>query len=256
MSSNKDGSGVRTTSTSLGIVEYLRRKPEGGRVEEVADEFNISTSTAHRHLQTLHQENYLVNDGGFYRLGMKFLSIGAEVQRRVPGYEEIVKQVKMLAEETGERVQFIVPDNGERVFLVTESGQHGVQADARVGKRGPMHCSAAGKVILSELPVSKVEKIIEQHGLQEVTENSITTREELYEELETIREKGYGVNEEESTIGLRAVAAAVTGPRNELIGALSISGPTQRIKGNRFSDELPDTVRGYAHELELNIEYS
>lgn len=256
MDSSKDGSGVRTTNTSLRIVEFLRGNPGGARVDEVAEVFNTSTSTAHRHLQTLHQAGYLVNEGGFYRLGLKFLTVGSDVQRWVPGYEEIVKQVKMLAEETGERVQFIVPDNGERVFLVTESGQHGVRADARVGKRGPMHCSAAGKVILSELPENQVENVINQHGLPEVTGNSITTREELDEELAAIRENGYGVNEEESTIGLRAVAAAVMGPRNELIGALSISGPTQRIKGTRFANELPDIVRGYAHELELNIEYS
>ena len=249
------GSGVKTTETSLQIIEVLM---ETGsiRIEELADRLDIAPSTAHRHLQTLRRFGYVVESSGDYRLGLQFLTVGGHVRASRNAYDLAHDAVVELTEQTKERVQFLVEEQGQRVYLYTETGENAVRANAKIGRRGPLHCSAAGKAILAKLPVPRVESIIEEHGLPRVTENTITDPDVLFEELEAIREVGYAFNREESTLGLHAVAAPVTEIGDGVIGALSVSGPAHRLDGKRFTEEIPDLVRGVAQELDLNIKYS
>lgn len=246
---------VRTTETSLQIIEALMDLEEA-RIEDVAEYLDIASSTAHRHLQTLQKYGYVVNEGGLYHLGMQFLSVGGYIRNSKSAFDLAKDAVYELAEQTKERVQFEVVEQGERVFLFTTTGENAVRADAKIGKRGPLHCSAAGKALLAELPEPRVHQIIKTEGLPQITENTITDTEELLAELETIRERGIAFNREESTIGFHAVASSVTEPDGNLLGAMSVAGPAHRLNGDRFTEEIPDLVRGVAQELELNIKYS
>lgn len=246
---------VRTTETSLRIVEALLEMEEA-RFEDVADYLDIAPSTAHRHLQTLQEFGYVVNEAGLYKLGLQFLTIGGQIRANKPAFELAKDTVHDLAEQTKERVQFEVQEQGERVFLFTTIGEHAVQADAKIGRRGPLHCSAAGKALLAELPESRIREIIDSQGLPEITENTITDLDELLAELETVREEGIAFNREESTIGLNAVASSVVEPDGNVLGALSVSGPAHRLNEERLTEEVPNLVRGAAQELELNVKYS
>lgn len=255
MSSNELSGEVQTTETSLQIVEELL---DAGPLplNEIADLVDISPSTAHRHLQTLRKRGYIINEGGQYKLGLQFLTVGGRVRNSRSSYSLAKDAVHELAERTQERVQFEVEEQGERVFLFTQAGDQAVRANAKIGRRGPLHCSAAGKALLAGLPDSRVQEIIRSQGLPQITENTITDPDELMEELETIRNNGIAFNYEESTVGLHAVAASITKPNREVLGALSVSGPSYRLKDERLTEEIPDLVRGVAQEVELNIKYS
>jgi DNA-binding IclR family transcriptional regulator len=246
---------VRTTETSLAVVEALSRLDEA-RVEEITEEVDVAASTVHRHLQTLRAHGYVVKESDFYRLGLQFLTVGGYVRDRRPEYDLAKETCESLAEETDERAQFEVEERGERVFLHTAVGDRAVRANGTIGRRGPLHCSAAGKAMLASFPDDYVAEIIERRGLEAVTENTVTDRDALFDELETVREEGIAFNREESTMGLHAVASVVRMPSGETLGALSVSGPAHRMEGAAFTETLPNTVRGAAQELELNIEYS
>jgi DNA-binding IclR family transcriptional regulator len=119
-----------------------------------------------------------------------------------------------------------------------------------------LHSVAAGKSILAHMSEEDVWQIIEDRGLPKITENTITDSETLFEELEMIREQGYSVNDQENLDGLKAIGAPILGADGQVIGALSVSGPTHRMKGEYFESELPDLLLGVVNELELNIAYS
>jgi len=87
-----------------------------------------------------------------------FLTVGGYAQRNWDAYPSIKSTVDDLATDTGERTQFIVNENGERVYLYTSVGQSAVETGAQNGKRGPLHCSAAGKAILAAYPKSAFTK--------------------------------------------------------------------------------------------------
>jgi DNA-binding IclR family transcriptional regulator len=130
-----------------------------------------------------------------------------------------------------------------------------VKADSYPGKRVPVHASAAGLAILSKLSTDRVEAIIARHGLEALTSETITDRDDLFDELDRIRERGYSVNDQGTIEGLRAVGAPVTDADGEVIGGLSISGPINRMRGERFEEEFPSLLLGATNELELNIAY-
>lgn len=245
----------KTTETSIRIVEALMDL-SGATIDELSEELELAPSTVHRHLVTLREHNFVVAETGQYRVGLQFLTIGGYAQRQVTAFPMIKEKVDELAEETGERVQFIVEEQGERVYLYTETGHRSVHTGAYIGKRGELHTSAAGKAIMAALPTDRVEEIIERRGLSAQTERSIGNRDELFEELETVRRQGYALNLEETTKGVHAVGAAVTDPEGVPIGALSVSGPANRFDEAALRGKLVDQLLGLVNELELHIEHA
>jgi len=246
---------AKTTETSFAVVEAIRAL-DGATIEELSEQLELAPSTVHRHLTTLRKHSYVTRDGNEYHVGLQFLTLGGYAQRRVTAYPIIKEKVDALADETGERAQFIVEEHGWRVYLYTEVGQSSVQTGAHVGKRGVLHTSAAGKAILATLERERVEEIVELRGLSAPGENSTTDREALFEELERVRDRGYAFNRQETTAGVHAVGAPVTDGSGAVVGALSVSGPANRLTGEAFTDELPERILGAVNELELHIEHS
>ncbi len=246
---------VGSTETLLSILEALEASG-GARVSDLADEIGMADSTVHSHLSTLKANGYVVKEGDIYQLGGRFLRFGEYVRNRRTAYEMAKPKVKMLAEETGERCQFIVEEHGRGVYLHRETGSQAVLTDSGLGKRIYLHATAAGQALLAALPDHRVEAIIEQWGLPELTENTITDSDELCEELTAVRERGYAINMEENTEGLHAIGVTIQGSNGEVIGAISVSGPSHRMKGDLFEQDIPDLLLGTANELELNIRYS
>lgn len=247
---------LQTVQNTLNVIDALREL-DGAGVSELASYLDMAPSTAHSYLSTLEDEEYLIKEGDIYYIGMQFLHVGGYARRRKRAYELAIDLVETLAKQTEERAQFTIEEHGQEVFLHTSSGERGVRLDARIGKRSRhLHCSATGKALLANLPRDRVETILDRTGLPTLTEKTITCKDELWDELERIREQGYSLNREEEIERMRAVGAPVLGPDDQVIGALSVSGPTKRMKGKRFNKELPNLIMGAANELELNITYS
>ena len=246
---------LATVERAIAVVEAVESL-DGAGVSDVAAHLDLPPSTAHGYLSTLERNRFLVKEGGTYHIGMRFLHLGGYASERKPAYRFAKRKVKELAAETGERTQFIVEEHGRGTYLYTETGDSAVQIDARIGKENYLHASAAGKAILASLPRDRVDEIVEAWGLPRVTENTITDRAELDAELEAVRERGYGFNEDESVVGLCAVGVPVTGDDGEVLGALSVSAPSNRMQGEYFTEEVPRLLLGAANEVELNITYA
>lgn len=253
---DQDGLRLTTIEKAFQIIETIMQM-DGARVTPLAKRLELAPSTVHNHLRTLTHLEYLVKEGDEYHVGLQFLDLGGYASQRRPGMRFIKDKAAELADETGERVQFIAEEYGYGIYLTTMTGENAVQVDARVGKRTHLHASAAGKTILANLPPERLDAYLDTHDLPQLTENTITTQDELREELSTIKETGVGFNREESIEGLHAIGAVIKDRENDgVLGAMSISGPTNRLKGDRFKEELPQLLLGTTNELELKIEFS
>lgn len=241
---------LKTTETTLEVIEALEAL-DGARVSELAEELEMAASTVHAHLATLENHEYVAKEGDEYHLGLEFLSLGNYVGYRKPAYETAEAYTEQLAEETECRAVFMVEEHGWGVYMFTFSGQHAVWTYSTVGKKVPLHVTAAGKAILSKLPDSDVEAIIERHGLTVETENSITDPDELFDQLEEIRDRGYSFNNQEQLDGVKAVGAPVTDAHDRVIGSFSVASPANRLDDTEFEEELPSTLLGIANEFEL-----
>lgn len=245
------GQGVQTVYTVFGVIEVLNRDG-GATAQTVADELDISISNAYDHLATLRELDYIVKEGDQFRLGLKFLKHGVRSKRELGLADLAEVALETLAAETGEIAWFVVEEHGQAVYVDKAMGENAVQPYGRLGKRVDLHDIAAGKAILAELSKPRVYEIVDEHGLPRHTENTITDLDQLFDELETVQERGYAVNKNETMHGFRAIASPVA-PEGDLQGAIVVSGPKARFEGDRFREELPRIVSRVANELELEF---
>lgn len=246
---------VQASETTFSILETLN-EAEGMRLTDLADELDMAKSTVHRYLQTLLARKYVVKEDEVYYLGLRFLDFGENVRNRKEGYRMCKTKVAELADETQERAQFIVEEHGDAVYVHREAGSHAVHTDPGIGKRTHLYATSAGKAIMAEWPDERVDAYLDTHGLPGLTSHTITDPETLREELDSIRERGYGVNSQENISGLRAIGVAVLADPGDVLGALSVSGPMHRMSGEWFENDLPDLLMGIANEIELNLQHS
>lgn len=246
---------VKSVETSLRIIDILMEE-EGARVIELASELGLNKGTVHTHLSTLRENEYVIKEGDTYRLTLKFLDLGEFVRDRIEYYDVVREEVESLAAESGEVAQFATEEHGKAVYIYKAIGDEGVQTASRTGMREYLHCLSLGKAILSVLPRERVDEIIDRHGLPQITENTITDRDELMDELDEIREQGYSTDRGEKIQGLRCVGAPVVSNDGTVIGAISITGPRSRIKGDRWHEELPNMVTRAANVIEINSQFS
>jgi len=255
MADNKAEIKVKTAETTLKILEELKDQ-NGATVTELTDEFPLSQSSIHNYLSTLLEKGYVVREGNEYRIGLRFLEFGGQARYREQLYRIAKDEITELAEETGELANLLVEENGRGIYLHREKGEQAVQTDSYTGHRVHLHNTALGKAVLANLPRERVDEIIDQHGLPATTEQTITDRDELYKELEHIREAGVAFDDEARLNGLRCVAVPILNNDDEVEGAISLSGPTSRFQGEYFRSEIPAKLDDAANVIELNITYT
>ncbi len=246
---------VKTARTTFRILEALKRY-DGATLAELTDEFDRSKSSVHSYLHTLEREGYVTKEGNTYRLGLKLLDLGGHAQHSEGLYDVAKDEVTALAEGTGELANLLVEEHGKGVYLHRAHGEDAVRTDSYTGQQVFLHNTALGNAILAHLPAERVHGILDRHGMPAPTENTITDRDALFDELEHVREQGYALDDEARVKGLRCVAVPVINNDGGVEGAISVSGPTSRFRGERFREELPEKLRRVANIIELNITYT
>lgn len=245
---------VRGVDPTFEIIEALREMDRASP-EEIAAAIDFPESVTTAYLDRLEKLAYVVEQGGAYRNGLKFLDLGERVKYNTGIFDIVAEEVDKLAAESGELALFSVIEHGQNVLLYKAHGEEAIQTTHEIGLREPMHCSGLGKAILAELPDERVRRIVDRHGLPTFTEHTISDRETLFEALEETRQRGYALDMEEAKPGLRCVAASVVSENSPLHGAVSVAAPKSRMQGERFESEVPEMVRSAANVIELNSIY-
>ena len=246
---------VKAIETTFTILEALQEYDEAG-VSELAAEVDLPRSTVFNHLKTLEEKEYVVNDDGSYRIGCRFLKLGTRARSLHRIYDIAKEEVDRVARETGEISALLVEEHGWGMFLHRAEGEQAIHIDSFTGQRIYLHGAALGKAILASLPRERVDAIIDRRGLPALTDNTITTRDALYRELDEVSDSGVALDDQERLTGLRSVAVPITGMDGTVLGAVSIAGPTSRIQDHRFTDEFPAKLRETAKVIELDLKYS
>lgn len=249
---------VKSAGRTMRIVRTVYRL-DGARVGAIADEMSLPKSTVHNYLKTLEQNEYLVNEDGVYRVGLRFLELGERSRSKLEVYEVAKPELKELATITGELVSLVVEEHGRGVYVYRAKGNKATEfhtyVSSHVGERMYLHSSAPGKAILANMDEETRESVLERHGMPSLTEQTIQDRDSLFQELQDIQDEGIAYDYEEQLSGLWSVALPVM-KNDELLGAISISGPASRLTNERFEDELPELLQETANVVGINITFS
>jgi IclR family acetate operon transcriptional repressor len=228
---SRAGSEVRAVQRTIALLEALSGSGSGASLGALALAAGLSQATTLRYLSTLVGTGVVDRDpvDGTYRLGLGFLllwerAVGDLDPRQVAG-----PYMEALRDAHGETVVLGAFARDRLVLIDAREGLHTIKMGARIGQEIPLHSNGVGKAILANLDVEKRRALLEGYDLARVTENTIVDPGALERELALIRERGYAIDDEESTIGLRCVAVPIFDRQGEPAFAVAVSAPTPNL---------------------------
>lgn len=199
---------------------------------QISKQLSLPKSTVSNLIKTLEQVGYIVKGAGDqgYRLGYKILGLSYALRSSIPVVQYALPFLEDIQLKTGEIVYLTTHIEGRSLYLEGVYPSRRMEKYSISGKTLPMHCTGGGKAVLAFLPQNEVEQIIEQWGLPAVTENTITNPDSLFKHLEVIRERGYALDLEEESPGVKCIAKAIRNSDGYATGAISISGTTMSMR--------------------------
>ncbi|MGQ0848402.1 MAG: IclR family transcriptional regulator [Actinomycetota bacterium] len=201
-------------------------------VSELARHLGLSSSTVHRLLTTLESEHLIEQDEatGKYGLGLAVFDIAAAA---APGYDlsnALLAPMTILRNRTGETVHVAVLDGRQVVYIERLDSPHTLRYFLeQIGRRNWAHCTSTGKVLLSYLPETVLDRLLDGWELPALTPHTITDRELLKKELAEARDLGYAQNNGESEPETMSIGAPIRDSAGRVIAAMSVAGPAGRM---------------------------
>jgi len=209
----------------------------------LASRLKLAKSTVHRLAATLTAARFLEQNGetGKYRLGLALFELGALVRARMDVADAARQKLRELLETTGETVQLGIIDHQSVLYIYEMESRRAIRMAAAVGARAPLHCTAVGKVLLASQPEDYVKQVLEL-GLKAYTPKTITKNEALLEALAEVQQHDYATDDEESETGLRAIASPVRNHTGQVIAAVGLAAPVQRMNKQVMKTCVPSVI--------------
>lgn len=241
----KENDSVQSIERAFQILELMRACDDALGVNEIASQLGLSTTTTHRLLQTLISVRAVAQNPRtrLYDLNPHMLLFGKAVLNRfnfLSSIHPILGELSKKAEETV--FMGILDDQFDLVYIdQVDTLDHPLRMTPQIGLRQPAHCTSLGKVLLANLPGERQAIFLGRENYPKRTEFTITTAQELQLELENIRKVGFALDQEETENGICCVAAPIRNSR-EIIAAVSISGPSSRMRSKGLDTSLSEAV--------------
>ena len=182
------------------VIEFLAASNEPVSLRTMARELHISAATAFRALNGLKEIGYVrkLPQDSKYQLTLKIAWVSAQVLENVQLRQIAHPFLQRLTSVTNETTHLAVLEDTEFVYIDKVDNTQAMRMRSRVGQRGKLHCTAAGKSMLAFLPEAETASILKRLKFQPVTENTITDPIKFKEHLAMIRCLGYAVDDEEN----------------------------------------------------------
>ncbi|MBZ5527647.1 MAG: IclR family transcriptional regulator [Acidobacteriia bacterium] len=245
----------KSLQKAIRILLHMGQNGPELRISEIAASLRLNKTTVYRLLGAMEKFDLIQRDpeGEKYRLGLKLHDLGTKALKARTLQSEARRFLADLARVSNEAVSLAVPGSSG-VVCVERFDSPGARITVRtpVGSLFPAHCTAAGKAVLAYLSEQDVSEIVQRNGMQRYTAGTHARIEELKNDLRRVRQRGYALDEQELERGLNGVAAPIILQDAHVVGAVGISGPTQRFQGRELGEKI-DLVRETARKIAANL---
>ncbi|MFE9959307.1 IclR family transcriptional regulator [Micromonospora sp. NPDC005299] len=259
MSEPADGNRYTTSGLgrALAVIDLLAEgSPEMIGVSTVARELNLPKAVAHRILKELTANQFVTFDEGTrrYRLGPGALAVGLAALRAIDVQAITNRHMRRLVDATGETATLSMRQGWIRVYTDQVLSPHEIRMSVTLGSRHSLSAGSSSKAILAALSDAEVEEYLTTHELTPVTPATITSVEQLRDDLRSVRRQGYAVSRGERQPGAASVAAPIRLASGEVYGSLSLCGPADRFSP-RLLAEYGDLVADAARQVSAELGY-
>lgn len=242
---------VKSLFKALKVLEcFTEEKPELG-VTEISETMGIFKSNVFNILSTFEAAGYIVKnqENNKYRLGLKILELAYVVNSNIDFRKSLLPYLQEISQHANEVVYLGIPHGDEVVYLDMVLPRNTIPPKWIMGENAPLYSTAIGKAMLAYFPDHKVKQIIDKE-LVKITENTITDKAMLYEEIEKTRQRGYAIDNMENEYGIKCIGKAILDRKGQVIAGISISGPSLRFTDDkiRFFNTLLNKYIGQVSE--------
>jgi DNA-binding IclR family transcriptional regulator len=220
-------------------------------LSEIAARLDLAPSTTHGIVRSLVEHGMVVQERGSsrYQLGPAVLRLGNVYLDTLELRSRAIPWAEDLARRTGLAVRTAVLLIDDVVIIHHEPRPDGSRQMPEVGIVIPAHASALGKAMLAFLPDDE-DRVLASGALRSMTGETITSPDQLREQLAAIRSTGVAVEQDEAVIGESSLASPVFDSYGEAVGAIGVVLPSGgAVMGHEASDLVRDTARAVSREL-------
>ncbi len=248
---------VQSLERALSIIEQMAQAGRPINISELSEKVNLKISTVHRLLNTLVERGYVEQnrENNRYQLGLKLLEIANSIFTYADLRTMCRPFLAELVKKCNETANLAILDHSEIVYIdqIESHNYIIVKMFAQVGNRGPVHCTASGKILLAYLSETEQDQILSAIDLKPFTGNTITQASELKKELNQAKKQGYALDWGEMEEYVRCIAAPIFNYENKAVASIGISGPENRITTNYVNDTLAGIVKDIAAKASIRI---
>jgi IclR family acetate operon transcriptional repressor len=233
-------SSVQVLDRSLKLLELVA-EADGAALTDLVEQSGMAPSTVHRLLTSLAGHGMVSHDAetGAWTIGVKAFEIGTAYLRFRRLGTISRPFLKRLMEQCGETANIAIEEEGDVVFISQVESHAPMRAFFRPGRRGPIHASGIGKAILSTWEDGRIEALLKGRSLEHFTDKTRDTLPALLKDVADIRKRGWSIDDEEHTLGMRCVAAPIFDEYGEAVAGISVSGPAVRLPDEKISSVGP-----------------
>jgi len=256
---NGEGLAGRTQSVTraLRILKCFSDETPVLRVGDVSTKLGLTPSLVSRLLATLEHEGMVERDleTGFYRLGRAIFTLASVSLNTNRLRVEALTEMQEVENRLGLGVNMAVLDGDTIFYLAHVDGPKAPRPYTLIGRRNPLHATGMGKLLLAFLPDAERTAYVEQLPLPAYTNRTITDRQRLREELDTIRGQGWAVELEELALGRGCVAGPIRDKNGRVVAAISISGPISTLDWEVRRADLISVIIEVADRISMRMGY-
>ena len=223
------------------LLEVIAQKDQYFSLQSLVEELGLPKPTLHRMLQQLDSAGMIQRDGDgrHYSTGLRLRRIAENLllNNTVHGARHTV--LRTLVSEVGESCNITSCASSEVLYLDRVETPAPLRVYLHPGSRVPLHCSASGKLFLTQMTPSQRKRLLVPGTLEKYTDKTITDADALETELRRAARDGYALDDEEFLPGLTCIAMLVPVPSGKSNLGVAIQAPTIRLQGKRIESCLP-----------------
>jgi DNA-binding IclR family transcriptional regulator len=246
---------LSSVTTAVRLLKMFTEDEAEIGVTSLAKRLGVAKSTVYRLASTLVAEGMLEQNPETerYRLGIALFGLGALVRQRMNLSNEARPYIFDLRDATNETVHLAVLDRAEILYVYDLESTQAIRMSANLGARKPALCTAEGLAILAFQPDPLVDKLLSE-GFRKRTPKTDTDAATLRARLADVRKHGFAREDEQSELGMRSIAAPVRDSTGQVIGAVGMAGPLQRLSDETLT-KLAPLVVNTANAISLRLGY-
>lgn len=237
---------TRSLTRALKIMETLEESGKPLGVTEIARRIGVHKSSVYRLVRTMVEFDFLEQhtDSAAYWLGAKLSLLGDMASLHLELPKRVRPHVERLAQLTRETANFVKLQGYRCLYLVSIPTDQSIGMIARpYGATDGIHCTAVGKAILAFVDPARAENLLGRVPFVRRTAQTLTTPDQVLQELPTVRANGYAVDDQENEEHVRCIGSPVFDADGTVVGGVSISGPDFRIDDGSLPDLATQVIR-------------